>query len=315
MHLDLRQLRNFLALVEHGSFVQAAEAVCLSQSAFSRSIQTLEQTMGYPLIDRQSKRLALTWQGQKLLPFARRMQELSWELIADMQQISDEEEGELTFGCGPAPSMTLIPKAVAHFQQLRPRARVTYSVDNWQSLRQRLLADECPFFVADTWQAELETAFRVQPLSQQRCFFICHCSHPLAQQEKVYPEELLHFPLASPYLPVGMRKILATLTRQPDYRPQIQCDHIYSVFSVLRHSQAISFASEDGFALGRLSHQLVEIPLADTPPEWGKMQTRFGIISSLQKTLSPLAQLMIDVIIEQDALRSQASPFPISDVI
>ena len=48
MHLDFRQLRNFVALVEYGSFNRAAEAVCLSQSAFSRSIQALEQSVGHP---------------------------------------------------------------------------------------------------------------------------------------------------------------------------------------------------------------------------------------------------------------------------
>ncbi|WP_256582083.1 LysR family transcriptional regulator, partial [Pseudomonas sp. DrBHI1] len=46
MHIDLRQLRHFIALVEHRSFVAAAAAVNLSQSAFSRSIQTLEHNVG-----------------------------------------------------------------------------------------------------------------------------------------------------------------------------------------------------------------------------------------------------------------------------
>jgi DNA-binding transcriptional LysR family regulator len=72
MHLDFRQLRNFVALVEYGSFNRAAEAVCLSQSAFSRSIQALEQSVGHPLFDRQSKLPTLTLHGQKLLPYARR---------------------------------------------------------------------------------------------------------------------------------------------------------------------------------------------------------------------------------------------------
>ncbi|MBI0464069.1 LysR family transcriptional regulator, partial [Dickeya dianthicola] len=109
MHLDLRQLRNFLALAEHRSFVQAAEAVCLSQSAFSRSIQTLEQTLGHPLVERYSKQFTLTWQGKKLLPFAQRMQALSWELIQDMRQLGEDDAGELVFGCGPAPAAALIP--------------------------------------------------------------------------------------------------------------------------------------------------------------------------------------------------------------
>ncbi|WP_192458226.1 LysR family transcriptional regulator [Musicola keenii] len=305
MHLDLRQLRNFLALVEHRSFVQAADAVCLSQSAFSRSIQALEHTIGHPLVDRQNRQFTLTWQGKKLLPFAQRMQALSWELINDMHQLGDDGAGELAFGCGPAPSMALIPRAVAAFHLLRPQVRVTYCVDNWHSLHQRLLADEWPFFIADTWQAELEPQLRVQPLGPRRCFFICHQDHPLTRQQHIAPQDLCRYPLASPYLPVGMRRVLAALTNQPDYRPHIQCDHIYSVFSILRHTQAISFCSEEGFLLGRHSHQLVEIPLAEQPPEWEQMQTRFGIISNRQKPMPPLAQLMAETILEQDRLRTR----------
>lgn len=302
MHLELRQLRHFLALVEHRSFVQAAEAVCLSQSAFSRSIQSLEQAIGYPLIDRHSKQFALTWQGKKLLPLARRMQEMSWELINDMRQLGDAEGGELAFGCGPAPSLALIPRALAAFQAQRPNVRVQYSVDNWHQLHQRLLADEWPFFVADTWQAELEPGLRVQPLGPQRCVFICHRSHPLADRDNVTPDELLRYPFAAPYLPVGMRKMLAALTGQPDYRPHIQCDHVYSVFGVLQHSQAIGFASEDGLALGRISHQLVEIPLRQLPTEWEKMTTRYGVISRLHQPLPPLAQRLVEIVVEQDKL-------------
>lgn len=103
MHLDFRQLRNFVALVEYGSFHRAAEAVCLSQSAFSRSIQSLEQSVGHPLFDRQNKLPTLTRHGQKLLPYARRFQELNIELSSLLGETDDSENGEVAFGCGPAP--------------------------------------------------------------------------------------------------------------------------------------------------------------------------------------------------------------------
>ena len=51
MHIDLRQLRHLIALAEHRSFVAAAGAVKLSQSAFSRSIQALEQSVGCQLVE------------------------------------------------------------------------------------------------------------------------------------------------------------------------------------------------------------------------------------------------------------------------
>ncbi len=58
--MDLRQLRYFIALAEHRSFVRAADAMGITQPAFSRSIQGLEQELGCQLVDRGSKDLRPT---------------------------------------------------------------------------------------------------------------------------------------------------------------------------------------------------------------------------------------------------------------
>ena len=47
-----QKLKHLLAVVEHGTFSRAAEAVNLSQPALSRSIQALETELGLPLLDR-----------------------------------------------------------------------------------------------------------------------------------------------------------------------------------------------------------------------------------------------------------------------
>lgn len=267
MHLDFRQLRNFVALVEYGSFNRAAEAVCLSQSAFSRSIQALEQSVGHPLFDRQSKLPTLTLHGQTLLPYARRFQELNVELSSHLREADDAQNGEVAFGCGPAPGARLIPVAVGEFHRRLPQARVRFHIDNWYALHHALTSQQYPFVVADSWQAELDPQLRVQPLSPQRCFFVCHASHPLAKQGPVSIQQMLRYPFAAPYLPPGVRKVLATLSQRQDFTPAIQCDHIYALWSTLAHTEAISFASEDGFALCQHSHQLVKLELSDLPDE------------------------------------------------
>ena len=283
MHLDFRQLRNFVALVEYGSFNRAAEAVCLSQSAFSRSIQALEQSVGHPLFDRQSKLPTLTLHGQKLLPYARRFQELN-----------------VAFGCGPAPAARLIPAAVGEFHRLLPQARVRFQIDNWLALHQALTSQLYPFVVADSWQAELDPQLRVQPLSPQRCFFVCHADHPLAKQGPVSIQAMLRYPFAAPYLPPGVRKVLATLSQQQDFTPAIQCDHIYALLATLAQTNAISFASEDGFALCQRSHRLVKLELSDLPEEWRLMQTRFAIISPVHAAQPPLVEKLIEIILHTD---------------
>ncbi|AVX36834.1 MULTISPECIES: LysR family transcriptional regulator [Yersinia] len=303
MHLDLRQLRNFVALIEHSSFIQAAEAVCLSQSAFSRSIQALELSVGHPLVERKGKQPELTLHGQKLLPYARYMQELSVEITTTLQDVDDTETGEVSFGCGPAPSALLIPKAVAEFHRQTPHATVSFRVDNWFALRNALTTNELPFVVADTWHAEIDTQLKVQPLSQQRCFFVCHQHHPLARRETATIQELLSYPLAAPYLPPGIRKVLATLSKRGDYQPAIQCDHIYALLGILKNTDAISFASEDGFQLAQHSHNLVKIELGDLPDEWRFMQTRFGVISPMNAIQRPLVERLIEIIMHTDRQR------------
>ena len=72
--MDLRQLRYFIALNEHRSFVRAAEAMGITQPAFSRSIQGLEQEFGCVLVDRGNKDLRPTPEGQVVLQHAVRRQ-------------------------------------------------------------------------------------------------------------------------------------------------------------------------------------------------------------------------------------------------
>jgi DNA-binding transcriptional LysR family regulator len=68
--MDLRQLRYFIALNEHRSFVRAADAMGITQPAFSRSIQGLEQEFGCVLVDRGNKDLRPTPEGQVVLQHA-----------------------------------------------------------------------------------------------------------------------------------------------------------------------------------------------------------------------------------------------------
>src|SRR5690606_12443148 len=70
---DLRQLRHFVALAEHGHFARAAEAVHLSQPALSRSIQALESQLGCTLVNRHSRGISITAHGQLVLEHARRL--------------------------------------------------------------------------------------------------------------------------------------------------------------------------------------------------------------------------------------------------
>ena len=71
MALDLHQLRQALALLEHGSFVRAAAALHISQPALSRSIQALERNFGNELFLRSASGVVPTDVGRLYLERAR----------------------------------------------------------------------------------------------------------------------------------------------------------------------------------------------------------------------------------------------------
>jgi DNA-binding transcriptional LysR family regulator len=62
---DLVALRSFIAVIESGSFVRAAEQLEASTAAISRRISALEQTLGSQLISRTTRRIALTEAGSR----------------------------------------------------------------------------------------------------------------------------------------------------------------------------------------------------------------------------------------------------------
>ncbi|WP_395027769.1 LysR family transcriptional regulator [Comamonas odontotermitis] len=77
--MQLDWLKCFVAVVDTGALSSAATEVFRSQSAVSMQIKKLEDAMGHRLLDRSSRRLQLTPEGQTLLGYARRMLDLQAE--------------------------------------------------------------------------------------------------------------------------------------------------------------------------------------------------------------------------------------------
>lgn len=69
--MDIRRLQCFLAVAFEGNLTRASESLFLSQSALSGQIKMMEEELGYPLFIRQARGMALTREGESLLPYAR----------------------------------------------------------------------------------------------------------------------------------------------------------------------------------------------------------------------------------------------------
>lgn len=69
--MTLKQLKAFLVLARTLNYANAANELCLSQSALSLSIKTLEEELGGKLFKRNTRRVEITLEGQSLIPYAK----------------------------------------------------------------------------------------------------------------------------------------------------------------------------------------------------------------------------------------------------
>jgi DNA-binding transcriptional LysR family regulator len=84
--VDPRLLRGFLAVAEELHFTRASARLYVAQQALSRDIRRLERELGAELFVRTTRQVTLTPDGERLLPYARRVLQAQEELLAAFGQ-------------------------------------------------------------------------------------------------------------------------------------------------------------------------------------------------------------------------------------
>lgn len=123
--MNLRHLEYLLAVADTGSFSRAAERCHITQSALSRSIQTLEDDLGARLIDRMGKRNELTPFGQTVASRARRMVLDAVELKRSAQLLQEGYLGVIRIGLGAGPTALLMQPFLRYMACMHPRVQVS----------------------------------------------------------------------------------------------------------------------------------------------------------------------------------------------
>ncbi len=113
MHVD--QLATFLAIVQKGSFSEAARHLGLSQPAVTFQVQRLERELGVRLLNRGEGRVTLTAAGQAFLDFAEATVRSEERLRRRLQQLEESVAGSLLLGGSTVPGEYVLPRLLGEF--------------------------------------------------------------------------------------------------------------------------------------------------------------------------------------------------------
>jgi len=181
--LSRRLVRQFLALVDTGSFTAAANQLHVSQPTLSAGIAELERTLGTPIILRERRALRLTEAGNRLLVHARAI-EREFGLAERWVQGTPPPAPPLRLGVLSSISTRTMAAVAAHFSGAGT-ALLTLTDAPDADLRRRLAEHRL-----DAILTMLRTGEDGELLLEEGYAMILPAAHRLAAQPLLMPEEL-----------------------------------------------------------------------------------------------------------------------------
>ena len=199
--LRIRQLRFLSVLAARGSLAATAEHLSMTPSAASMMLKEIEGLFGTRLFKRKGRGMALTEDGQALLP---RCRTVLGEVGAMGSSLQDAGSPLLRIGAFPHTTTTVLPDLVRRLLGAQPAWRLQIVDGSAQQLLQRLLEGEIDLLLGRVPRT-LPGDATMDGLAQRvlyegRLSVVAARSHPLAGRRSLTLPELLAWPWILPGL-------------------------------------------------------------------------------------------------------------------
>lgn len=122
--MDIRAMRYFVAIVDHGSLTRAAEVVCVAQPALSQQLAALEDEFGVPLVHRGAKGVRPTEAGKTLYRHVRNILRQVEIAGADVRVAGTEVSGTVAIGLPTTAAAAFGMALVRTVRQRYPQVRL-----------------------------------------------------------------------------------------------------------------------------------------------------------------------------------------------
>lgn len=133
--MDIRDMKNFYAIVEEGNISNAAKRLNIAQPPLSKQMKQLEDNLGVQLFERGSRRIRLTEAGNLLRERVEQILGLVDGTIKEMTKLNSGLVGTLSIGTVTTSGATLLPNLINKFHILYPN--VTFQL--WEGDGYRIL--------------------------------------------------------------------------------------------------------------------------------------------------------------------------------
>ncbi|WP_286238613.1 LysR family transcriptional regulator [Neptuniibacter halophilus] len=292
-NISIRHLRAFIEVAACGSFTRAARNLHLTQSTLTATIKQLEDQAGLKLLDRTTRRVLLSGQGEAFLPVAEKLLSDFDTAFSDLQATASHQQGKVGVAASPSMISRILPEIIKHYHQQYPGIGIYLRDDNAGGIERRVLENEVDFGLGGNHSNQPELNY--QPVLRDRYGVVLASDHPLAGSARLCWQQIAGLPQIQLTADTGTRSQLLKLQQANNLElnlPEalIEVSTPAGLAEMVRAGLGIALlpalaASTSAFT------GLNFIPLSD--PE---LQRQICIISRQGRALSPAAESLLQLI-------------------
>jgi len=167
--IDLDLIRCFLTVVESGGFTQASIRLHVTQSGITLKIKRLEEQLKCRLFRRTAKPLELSYEGEIVLGYARRLLDLNQEMVERVAK--PKKDGVLRLGIVDHFGPQLLPMWLAEFRESFSNVKIVSDIGVTHELLKDLEDDKFDLVIASagyTAMSEYKPAPSIQETHLQK---------------------------------------------------------------------------------------------------------------------------------------------------
>jgi|GEM_PF-5636054 len=285
--IDIHKLQQFVTLARMGNYTKASTELNLSQSALSRSIQSLEVQLGVRLLERERGKtgVSLTPSGTDLFRKVQALLEQMRDLETSVSGATPRIVRKLSFGLGPMHAGFVLSDVLKRTIVTNPDLAVTVYTGASDYMTGLLLDGEIEFYLGLASPRRQSPRIRHQLFARFSPGLYVRHDHPLLKQDSVSTDDVLRYPLISG---TAWNEALVSLAENEDrylFATTIQIDNYSIIAGLAAESDAvlISAVHQSDQGLVRLT---VDISLTQST-------SNYYVFTLAGVPLSPQAESML----------------------
>ncbi|MCC7256749.1 MAG: LysR family transcriptional regulator [Gammaproteobacteria bacterium] len=295
MSLDMKSLRQVMALATHRNFSRAAAALHVSQPALSRSLMTLEQNLGVRLFDRSRRGVTPTSFGQVLIDRGGRLMASLDDIRGELDRMRGLESGSLTVGAGLYPAEMSVGTAIGRLTSRHPGLRISLRAAPWRDIVESIVAQEIEIAVVDVSALPANSPLGIDRLPCHEALFVCRPGHPLLRESLLSVAKIFSYPFVGPTLPPRISAPLGSVADRfgcdpstGDLVPPLHVESIALARHIVTSCDAIAALPRVLMAGDLAAGKLAALPWR---PAW--LHTNYGFVYRRDRDLSPVARAFV----------------------